>query len=69
MTGVQTCALPICAPEADFPAQGRFAALKAEGQLISAEATARRLLAWLHHPDFGSEAVDDIRQRREVWPD
>ena len=57
------------APEADFPAQGRFAALKAEGQLVSAEATARRLLAWLHHPDFGSEAVDDIRQRREVWPD
>ncbi len=46
----------------DFPGQGRFAALKAEGQLASAEDTARRLLAYLARPDFGSEAVDDIRR-------
>ncbi len=46
----------------DFPGQGRFAALKADGQLASAEDTARRLLAYLARPDFGSEAVDDIRR-------
>ena len=46
----------------DFPGQGRFAALKAEGQLASAEDTARRLLTYLARPDFGSEAVDDIRR-------
>ncbi|MDO5087390.1 MAG: SDR family NAD(P)-dependent oxidoreductase [Comamonadaceae bacterium] len=45
----------------DFPDQSRFAALKNQGHLASAEDTARRVLAYLARPDFGAEPVADIR--------
>jgi len=45
-----------------FPEQARFAALHAQGQLASADACARALLARLHRADFGTEVVADIRE-------
>lgn len=44
-----------------FPDQGNFAALKANGQLSSAEEAARRVLAWLERADFGQNPVADVR--------
>lgn len=44
-----------------FADQSRFAALKNQGLLASAEDTARRVLAYLARPDFGHEPVADIR--------
>ena len=45
-----------------FPERERFAALKAQGQLVSADDCARALLARLHRADFGTEVVADIRE-------
>ncbi len=44
-----------------FPARGNFERLHASGQLVSAEATAAKILAYLQRPDFGSEPLADIR--------
>jgi NAD(P)-dependent dehydrogenase (short-subunit alcohol dehydrogenase family) len=44
-----------------FPDQGNFAALKAQGLLLSPEAAAARVLAWLARPDFGDKPVADVR--------
>jgi NAD(P)-dependent dehydrogenase (short-subunit alcohol dehydrogenase family) len=46
---------------AKFPDQDAFAALHKKGQLSSPADAARRLLAYLDRPDFGSEPVADIR--------
>lgn len=45
-----------------FPERSRFAQLHAQGQLMSAEACATKLLAYLHSDAFGAEAVTDIRE-------
>ena len=47
---------------AAFPDQGSFARLKSNGLLTSAEEAARRVLAWLARPDFGAQAVADVRE-------
>jgi len=44
-----------------FPDRSRFEQLKAGGQLDSPEAAARKVLAYLNRPDFGSEPVADVR--------
>jgi NAD(P)-dependent dehydrogenase (short-subunit alcohol dehydrogenase family) len=44
-----------------FAAQPQFAALKDNGQLDTPEGCARKLLAYLDRPDFGSHSVADIR--------
>ncbi len=44
-----------------FPDQAGFAALHQKGQLSSPADAARRLLAYLNRPDFGSEPVADVR--------
>lgn len=44
-----------------FPEQESFLQLKASGQLLSPEAAARRVLAFLARPDFGSNPVADVR--------
>jgi NAD(P)-dependent dehydrogenase (short-subunit alcohol dehydrogenase family) len=46
----------------DFPDQANFAKLKASGQLSSAYDAASRVLAWLNRPDFGQQAVSDVRE-------
>jgi NAD(P)-dependent dehydrogenase (short-subunit alcohol dehydrogenase family) len=46
---------------AGFPDKAHFEQLHAQGQLVSAEETARRVLAYLARDDFGSNAVADIR--------
>jgi NAD(P)-dependent dehydrogenase (short-subunit alcohol dehydrogenase family) len=46
---------------AAFPDRARFEQLKNAGQLDSPEAAARKVLAYLARPDFGSEPVADIR--------
>ena len=50
------------ADAAAFPDQGSFARLKSEGLLTSTEEAARRVLAWLARPDFGAQAVADVRE-------
>jgi benzil reductase ((S)-benzoin forming) len=49
------------AEAAGFPDQAGFAQLKAAGQLSSAGEAAKRVLAWLARPDFGQQAVADVR--------
>ncbi|OYU71946.1 MAG: short-chain dehydrogenase, partial [Burkholderiales bacterium PBB5] len=49
------------ADAAHFPERARFAALQANGQLMSPAACASALLARLARADFGDEAVADIR--------
>ncbi|MBE0473516.1 SDR family NAD(P)-dependent oxidoreductase, partial [Rhodoferax sp.] len=49
------------ADTAAFPDQAAFAQLKAAGQLSTASDAARRVLAWLARPDFGQQAVADVR--------
>lgn len=49
------------ADSAGFPGQAYFAQQHASGLLVSAEETARRILAYLDRPDFGAEPVADIR--------
>jgi len=44
-----------------FPDRERFAQLKAGGQLVSPEAAAARVLAWLDRVDFGAQPVADVR--------
>jgi len=44
-----------------FPEQPRFAAMKREGQLTSATDAAAKVLAYLDRPDFGTNAVADVR--------
>jgi NAD(P)-dependent dehydrogenase (short-subunit alcohol dehydrogenase family) len=46
---------------ARFPHQGGFADLHEKGQLSSPADAAKRLLAYLNRPDFGSEPVADVR--------
>ena len=49
------------ADAAAFPDIGRFADLHASGQLTSTDAAARAVLAYLQRPDFGGEALADVR--------
>jgi NAD(P)-dependent dehydrogenase (short-subunit alcohol dehydrogenase family) len=49
------------ADPARFSSQGRFAGLKAQGQLDSAEAAAAKVLACLAAPDFGQNVIADVR--------
>lgn len=49
------------ADPAVFAERARFAALKSEGRLDSAETAARKVLAWLDRADFGREPVADVR--------
>ena len=44
-----------------FPDRARFEQLKSGGLLDSPEQAARKVLAWLARPDFGAEAVADVR--------
>lgn len=44
-----------------FPDQQRFKLLKANGQLISPDKAAQRVLAFLERPDFGAKPVADVR--------
>ena len=49
------------ADDAAFPERARFAALQAQGMLVSADDCARALLARLQRADYGTEVVADIR--------
>jgi NAD(P)-dependent dehydrogenase (short-subunit alcohol dehydrogenase family) len=49
------------ADPARFGEQARFASLKAEGRLDSAEAAAAKVLAFLDRADFGAEPIGDVR--------
>ncbi|MCF8160583.1 MAG: SDR family NAD(P)-dependent oxidoreductase [Polaromonas sp.] len=49
------------ADAAGFPDQAGFEQLKAAGQLSSAGDAAKRVLDWLARPDFGQQAVADVR--------
>lgn len=44
-----------------FPDRGNFVNLKAQGLLTSPEVAAQRVLAYLARPDFGAQAVADVR--------
>jgi benzil reductase ((S)-benzoin forming) len=46
---------------ADFPDHARFIALQRDGQLLSVDAAAQRVLAWLERPDFGAQPIADVR--------
>ena len=45
----------------DFPAQPRFLALKASGQLANPASAAQRILAYMERSDFGERTVADLR--------
>ena len=49
------------ADPAHFPDLATFQGLHAGDQLSSAEEAARRVLAYLHRPAFGQDAVGDVR--------
>lgn len=49
------------ADAAAFPDRARFEQLKNGGQLDSPEAASRKVLAFLQRPDFGADAVADVR--------
>jgi NAD(P)-dependent dehydrogenase (short-subunit alcohol dehydrogenase family) len=49
------------AKAADFPDRDNFVALQRDGQLLSGEAAAARVLAFLARADFGSQPVADVR--------
>ncbi|MDO5692351.1 MAG: SDR family NAD(P)-dependent oxidoreductase [Pseudomonadota bacterium] len=49
------------ADAAAFPDRGNFEQLKSGGQLTSPDDAARRVLAYLARPDFGTEPVADVR--------
>jgi NAD(P)-dependent dehydrogenase (short-subunit alcohol dehydrogenase family) len=51
------------ADAAAFPDRSRFEQLKNANQLDSPESGARKVLAWLAQPAFGSEPVADVRQQ------
>ena len=44
-----------------FPDVQNFAQLQRGGMLSSAHDAATRVLAWLERPDFGAQAVADVR--------
>jgi hypothetical protein len=44
-----------------FPDHERFVALHTQGHLSSPEQAAKRVLAYLAHPSFGQQPVDDAR--------
>ncbi|SEK37088.1 NAD(P)-dependent dehydrogenase, short-chain alcohol dehydrogenase family [Roseateles sp. YR242] len=44
-----------------FPDRDRFVAFKTEGQLASAEDTARKVLSYLSRKDFGQQVLADVR--------
>lgn len=44
-----------------FPDVGHFTAMKEQGALASPEEAARRVIAYLMRPDFGSNPVGDVR--------
>jgi NAD(P)-dependent dehydrogenase (short-subunit alcohol dehydrogenase family) len=44
-----------------FPDMGNFVGMKQKGMLSSPEEAARRILAYLARPDFGSNPVADVR--------
>ncbi|HUY03680.1 MAG TPA: SDR family NAD(P)-dependent oxidoreductase [Rhodocyclaceae bacterium] len=48
-------------PAEDFPAQPRFLALKASGQLASPASAAQRIVAYMDRSDFGARTVADLR--------
>jgi len=50
------------ADAAAFPDRARFEQLKSGGQLDSPETAARKVLAYLNRPDFGSEPIADVRE-------
>jgi benzil reductase ((S)-benzoin forming) len=50
------------ADPARFSSQGRFAGLKAQGQLDSADAAAAKVLACLDAADFGQKVIADVRE-------
>ncbi|HEX4843471.1 MAG TPA: SDR family NAD(P)-dependent oxidoreductase, partial [Limnobacter sp.] len=47
--------------KAHFPNKDRFVQLKEQGELASPTDTAQKILAYLLSPQFGSQAVQDIR--------
>ena len=49
------------ADPARFSSQGRFAGLKAQGQLDSADTAAAKVLACLESEDFGQKVIADVR--------
>ena len=49
------------ADPAAFPDRAAFVQLKDNGQLLSPQTAASRVLAWLARPDFGSQPVADVR--------
>lgn len=49
------------ADPAAFPDRANFVQLKETGQLLSPDAAATRVLAWLARDDFGKEPVADVR--------
>ena len=44
-----------------FPDHARFVDMKTQGQLSTPADAARRILAYLAHPNYGNNAVADIR--------
>lgn len=46
---------------AGFPDHARFTGLQSDGQLASADETARQLLTFLDRPDFGRQVIADVR--------
>lgn len=50
------------ADPAHFPDQRRFASFKSEGLLDSPEQAATKVLRYLARPDFGSQALADVRE-------
>ncbi len=49
------------APVQDFPDRANFTGMHQQGQLSSPQEAARRVLAYLARPDFGTPAVADVR--------
>jgi NAD(P)-dependent dehydrogenase (short-subunit alcohol dehydrogenase family) len=49
------------ADPAAFSSQGRFATMKASGQLDSPETAAAKVLAFLERTDFGANPIGDVR--------
>jgi benzil reductase ((S)-benzoin forming) len=49
------------ADPAGFAERAMFVQLKETGQLLSPDAAAARVLAWLARPDFGAQPVADVR--------
>ena len=50
------------ADPADFADRATFVQLKESGQLLSPDAAAARVLAWLARPGFGTPPVADVRE-------